>query len=70
MLPSLATTKSPLNSGLRHTTMRMESPGARVSGSLAGDWLWADAGRAPRTAARMSESNEKWRIDLRVPTLR
>ena len=31
MVPSGATMKSPLNSGLRHTTMRTESPGARTT---------------------------------------
>jgi hypothetical protein len=52
MVPFGATTKSPLNSGFRHTTIRTESPGDSTDCSLEARDAWADAETEKETSAR------------------
>jgi hypothetical protein len=56
MVPFGATTKSPLNSGLRHTTTRTESPGVSIE-ALPVDGAWADAGGANAMTARSATAD-------------
>src|SRR5213594_3048303 len=49
MEPSAATANSPLNSGLRQTTIRTETPGVSTLPSLdeSGAWPWSTPGTLP-----------------------
>jgi hypothetical protein len=69
MVPFGATTKSPLNSGFRHTTIRTESPGASTAWSLEAADCWADT-EAERTTKARRVRETRVRIDLGEPTIR
>jgi hypothetical protein len=58
--------KSPLISGLRHTTIRSESPGASVTCSAVGAGLWAftDAMSAGTATTERSDRRSNFRIVL------
>ena len=60
-VPFGATTKSPLNSGLRHTTTRTESPGASIEAALPEalpvEGVWADPGVVSATTARSASAD-------------
>src|SRR3954471_3831292 len=70
MVPSGPTMKSPLISGLRHTTTRMESPGAReIVSDTAGGAVWDLTTREHRADAARARGNDnvrKFRITLFV----
>jgi hypothetical protein len=66
MVPFGATTKSPLNSGFRQTTIRTESPGDNTPRSLEAAGCWADT-EPERTKRTRRVRETRMRIDLGEP---
>ncbi len=64
IVPSGATTKSPLNSGLRHTSMRTESPGVSTDCALRGGRLLGEAGAGSNRTSWANARVERKRISL------